>query len=90
MNSLYGKFGMKMEVTRVDIYKILDEEDIINLEKLLKSYGESIHDWVLLDNSYIVIRDSSVELEYNKDEDMYHGQDVNIAIASAFTASARV
>ncbi len=90
MNSLYGKFGMKMEVTRVDIYKILDEEDIITFREIIKSYGESIHDWVLLDNSYIVIRDSSVELEYNKDEDMYHGQDVNIAIASAVTASARV
>jgi DNA polymerase type B, organellar and viral len=30
MNSLYGKFGMKMEITRVDIYPILNESDKID------------------------------------------------------------
>jgi len=36
MNSYMGKFGMKMEVTRVDIYKILDGEDIITFREIIK------------------------------------------------------
>jgi hypothetical protein len=38
----------------------------------------------------IIVRDSLVDLHYNKDEDMYHGANVNIAIASTITSAARV
>jgi hypothetical protein len=31
-----------------------------------------------------------IDLHYNQDEDMYHGQNVNIAIASTITSAARV
>jgi hypothetical protein len=91
MNSLYGKFGMKMDVTKVEIFDISCEIERGIFKDLLDVWGESIHDSIKLDENHIVIvRDSRVNLNYDENEDMYHGLDVNIAIASAITAGARV
>ena len=49
-NSLYGKFGMKMEITRVDIFPIFDENDKLIFRNELEKWKEGIHDWIKLDN----------------------------------------
>ena len=88
MNSLYGKFGMKMERTVVDIFNLNVDADKLALRKLLDTVAESIQDHVELgDNKYLFVR-SALSNVFN--DDNYHGSDVNIAIASAITAAARV
>jgi hypothetical protein len=90
MNSLYGKFGMKLESTTVDIYNVSTDEAMHEFEEMLGAFGESIQDYIQIDDSYIIVRDSLINLKYDKNEDVYHGLDVNIAIASAITSHARV
>jgi len=89
MNSLYGKFGMKNELTVVDIFKINDESDKTAFEKLIDLWGNSIHDWVISDNYVIVIRDKTLDIKTESEPVIYHGTDINIAIASAITSYAR-
>jgi len=90
MNSIYGKFGMKMDVTRVDIFDISDDLRIQEFKEKLEVFKETILDYIKLDQHIVIVRDSIVDLRYNEGEDMYFGLDVNIALASAITAGARV
>ena len=92
VNSLYGKFGMRTEFTRVDIYSINSEQDKATLLQLLDIWGSSVKDFVLLDDSLVVIRDSTLDLRTNPEGsvDNYHGVETNIAIASTITAGARI
>lgn len=96
MNSLYGKFGMKIEFTRVDLYSLSNSEDRVNLRKLLNILGSSVQDVIKFDNKVLIIRDSLVDnvacsaTDSGGDIDPYHGVDVNIAIASTVTSNARV
>jgi DNA polymerase type B, organellar and viral len=91
MNSLYGKFGMKLESTEIVMYDTSTEEGNSNLHKDIKINGEAIQDYINIDKIfYLIIRKSSIPLHHDKELDMYHGQDINIAIASAITAGARV
>ena len=88
MNSLYGKFGMKLEKTIVDIFNLNLSTDRIAFKALTDKVGESIQDHVELgDNKYLFVRSTTSAL---LEEDSYHGSDVNIAIASTITAAARV
>ena len=88
MNSLYGKFGMKLERTVVNIFNLNLTTDKIALKALLDKVGESIQDHVDLgDNKYLFVRSTVSNI---LEEDSYHGSDVNIAIASTITAAARV
>ena len=89
MNSLYGKFGMRLEMTKVEIYNVSTEDALDSFYKMLLDIGESIHDYIKIDDNYVIIKDALIDLKYDSDQDMYHGQDVNIAIASAITAGAR-
>jgi len=90
MNSLYGKFGMKLETTIIDIFDTSCETENAIFKDLLDVYGETIKDYVEIDNHVISIRNSLINYKYNEDEDMFHGLDVNIAIASAITGGARM
>ena len=92
MNSLYGKFGMRNEFTRIDIYSINTESDKVAFKDLLKIWGTTIKDFMLLENHLIVVRDSILDLRTNPDQevDNFHGIETNIAIASAITAGARI
>ena len=88
MNSLYGKFGMKLERTEVNIFNLNLTVDKIALKALLDKVGESIQDHIDLgDNKYLFVRNT---LSNILDDDSYHGSDVNIAIASTVTSAARV
>lgn len=90
MNSLYGKFGMRADITRVEIFNIFDEDDREIFHSLLEVWGESVQDWFETDKHLFVVRDSIVNLKHDEEENYYHGLDVNIAIASAVTSYARV
>jgi hypothetical protein len=86
MNSLYGKFGMKMESNVVNIFDMSDEFDKNLFDNMIDLYKNSIKDFVELDNFIVTVRNSLLHYEYNEELDMYHGLDINIAIASAVTA----
>lgn len=90
MNSLYGKFGMKLEFTEISIYDTSTDEGKDFFEEMLDQYQETIHDYIKIGNKYLIVRNSLFPLKYNEELDKYHGQDINIAIASAITAGARV
>jgi len=83
MNSLYGKFAMKLDRKEVSIYNVSTESTMNEFKDMISELGESIEDWVNLGTHFVIIRDSLANIKYNEKEDMYHGQDINIAIASA-------
>jgi hypothetical protein len=90
MNSLYGKFGMRLEITKVEMFDASDESGIKHFKDMLQKYGTTVQDYVKLDETFVIIRNALADILYNEELDMYHGQDVNIAIASTITAGARV
>ena len=93
MNSLYGKFGMKIETTQVqvEIYDTSDENEVELFNEMLEINCNTIHDYVKIDNFYVMVRKiTGLDLNKDVDADFYHGVDVNIAIASAITGGARV
>jgi DNA polymerase elongation subunit (family B) len=90
MNSLYGKFGMKLEQTELAIYDTSTEAGKEFFYEMIESWGETIQDFIKFDNKFLIIRNTLMSYKYDEELDMYHGVDVNIAIASAITAGARV
>ena len=90
MNSLYGKFGMKLDSTIIEMFDTSNETENKLFKDMLDAYGESLQDYIQLDNHFLTIRKSMLNYKYNEDDDMYHGMDVNIAIASAITAGGRM
>jgi hypothetical protein len=90
MNSLYGKFGMRDEITKMEIYNSLTVEDQAILSSVLDLYDSTITDILELENHTLIVRNSLTDLTYNEKEDFFHGPEVNVAIASAVTAEARI
>jgi hypothetical protein len=95
MNSLYGKFGMKLEgKTLVDIFNTSTDEGKLALEKLLDERGEAVKDYVdLKDGYHLVVTDPDFDPDRfasTTPSEVYHGPDVNIAVAATITAGARV
>jgi len=90
MNSLYGKFGMKLENTIIEMFDTSNEAKFASFNEMLDVYGLSIQDFIKIDNHYVTVRKSLSNFTYSEDFDMYHGLDINIAIASAITAGARM
>ena len=88
MNSLYGKFGMSLEKTQVEIYDTTDKADLELFNEMLISLEYTVSDYIKIDNFYVMVRKTAPEL--SNDDQPYHGVDVNIAIASAITAGARM
>ena len=88
LNSLYGKFGMRVESTKVEIFNLNSESGKLALKSLLDTAPNSVKDFIEFDsNRYLFVRDVIADV-FN--EDSYHGTDVNIAIASTITAGARI
>jgi hypothetical protein len=91
MNSLYGKFGMKTEMTKVEV--INNNPEILN--KYLDKIGTNIVDIIHSDDKIILIytlnklsfKEADNHLEHDA---VFHTLDVNIAIASAISAYARI
>ena len=90
MNSLYGKFGMRLESTKVEMFNLADEFESNLFKDLVELYGKTVKDFIKLDNFIVTVRDSLLHYEYNENEDMFHGVDINVAVAAAVTAYARI
>jgi hypothetical protein len=90
MNSLYGKFGMKTDTTKVEVFNRSNETELALFKDMLDTIGPSIQDFIEIDNYIFTVRKSMVNFYYNEDDEMYHGIDVNIAIAAAITGGARM
>jgi hypothetical protein len=90
MNSLYGKFGMKLESTVVEIFDRTNESENQILNDMLELYGETLRDYIEIENKVLTVRTKLIGYKNNDDEEMYHGLDVNIAIASAISAGGRI
>ena len=90
MNSLYGKFGMRLEITKVEMFNCTNDLEIKQFKEMLQKYGTTVQDYVKLDETFVIIRNALADIIYNDELDMYHGQDINIALASTITAGARV
>ena len=90
MNSLYGKFGMNTEMTKVEII----DNDTEKINKYLDKINTSITDVILLENKivlmYITNKFTPSDIDNVFHDDVFHALDVNIAIASAITAYARI
>ena len=90
MNSLYGKFGMNLDSTTIEMFDTSSESGLALFNDMLDVYDETVEDFIKIDNFFLTIRKSLVNYFYNEDEDMFYGVDVNIAIASAITGGARM
>ena len=90
MNSLYGKFGMKPEHSTVDIYNNSTDEGRQHFKWVLDTFGESIQDYIKLDDIYIIIRKNLSSYQYDESKDLFHGIDVSIPVAAAITAGGRM
>jgi DNA polymerase type B, organellar and viral len=90
MNSLYGKLAMKITRSRVDIYDCSDESGKNHLQAIIDLYSESIEDYIQIDNSFLIVRDTLANIKFDEENDMYHGLEVNVAISSAITSYSRV
>ena len=90
MNSLYGKFGMKTEITKVEILD--NNPDIVN--KYLDKINTDVTDIIHLENKTVLIYNinkfTPSDINNVFHDDVFHSLDVNIAIASAITAYARI
>jgi DNA polymerase type B, organellar and viral len=90
MNSLYGKFGMKPEKTVVDIFDQSNSIEKIKFDNIIEVWGEHISDHINLGHHSIIVRKNISNYKYDDEEDMYHGSDINVAIAASITAGARM
>lgn len=83
-----GKFGMKSESAVVDVFDQNTEDGAIKFRDYENTYSESIQFVLELeDDVWITVRRN---LHTNSSEDMYHGIDVNVAIASQIAGGGRV
>ena len=78
MNSLYGKFGMKSENNKVEIFDTNDTEDMDRLNTILDCDGESIQDQIEIGRHLLIVRKKISACKYDAKEDVYHGLDVNV------------
>jgi hypothetical protein len=58
------------------------------LENMLETYGETLEDYIQIGSHFLTVRKSLAN--YKTDEDLFHGLNVNVAIASAVTGGARM
>lgn len=50
MNSLYGKFGMKVESTVVEIFNTSNETELSLFKEMLNVCGETLQDFIKIDH----------------------------------------
>ena len=87
-NSLYGKFGMKDEITKIDIFKYETEDDKDFVNTMIET--SNISDMIELDNHILIISKNMNNFYYNEEKDIFHGSEINVGIASAITSYARI
>jgi hypothetical protein len=90
INSLYGKFGIKMETSDVEVFNCSDHKGQDSFNYTFELWAESIKEYITIGDDKILVRNSLFEFKYDEKSDMFFGIDINIAIASAITAGARI
>jgi len=90
MNSLYGKFAMKNEGTLIEIFDTSNETENQLLEQMLEVYGETLQDDFKIGNHILTVRKSMLNQTSSENDEVFHGLNVNVAIASAITGRARM
>jgi hypothetical protein len=92
MNSLYGKFGMKNETTDVSVFDCSNPLGQDSFNKTFELWAESVKELINIGDYKVLVRNKLLSYKYNEDDglEMYHGLDINIAIASAITAGGRI
>ena len=91
LNSLYGKFGMKTESTKLAIYDYNTKAGKATLDSLMAGVDvESVHDFLDLGLQRFLIVKKVIKNILSEEEDHYNGPDVNIAVAGFITGAARV
>ena len=81
---------MKPEHPLIELFNTASEQDRERFLSVQDTFGELIQDLIQLDDISVIIRSNSNRFTNEDDDDHYHGIDVNVAIASAITAGARV
>ena len=96
MNALYGKFGMKNELTEVEIFNCSTPAGQELFNDKFNSWAESLIDQITIGDHKILVRNTLNAYKYDETNELshhmdnFHGMETNIAIASAVTAGARV
>jgi hypothetical protein len=81
---------MKPESTLVEIFDTSITKELERAIRVIEDNDRLIKDLIKIDNHVITVRDNIDNYKYSEDLDMFHGVDVNVAIASTITAGARV
>jgi hypothetical protein len=89
-NSLYGKFGMKDEITRIEILNNVTPEDKAHIAKMLELYKNDIVDLIVLENYTMIILNDIADISFDHKLEIYHGTEINVGISSAITSYARI
>jgi len=79
-----------LESTIIEMFDTSCETEKAIFKDMLDIYGETIKDYIEIDQHVLTVRKSMINYKYNENEDMFHGLDVNIAIASAIAGGARM
>lgn len=85
---------MKDEITKLEIFNYQTAEDQQFVNEMLDLWKGDIIDMIEVNTSIgkriLISRNTTANLNYNEDLDMYHGSEINVAIASAITSYARI
>jgi DNA polymerase type B, organellar and viral len=90
MNSLYGKFGMKPAQNIVEIYDTTSDDEKLNLHNTLEVCGETVNDQIQIGHHVVIVRKNLSNVKYDEENDLFHGADINVGIASMITSAARM
>ena len=91
MNSLYGKFGMKPHQQIIEVFNVNSTEQAAKLQDNMNRFTHLFKDVIQLsDHIVVTLRLNVVDYERIESNELYHGVDVNIAIASSISAGGRV
>lgn len=64
LNSLYGKFGQRLEMKRVERFDCRTDDGRAHFITMLELYGESVHDFVQVGDNYLIIRDTYANISF--------------------------
>ena len=76
---------MKDEITKLDIFNYKTKDERLFVDNLLNNFN--IVDLIELHNKMLIIRNIN---NFNENQDIFHGSEINVSIASAITAYSRI
>lgn len=61
---------MKLETTEIVMFDTSTEEGLEDFKDYIEIYGETIQDFVKIDNTFLTIRNTRLSFKYNEKEDI--------------------